>query len=135
MFGEIVDMISDNHQITDFEFRIGASTGIGHKQCFDTQFTHHAYRESHFFHRVTFVVMEASLHCHNLFITQFTENKLTAVPFYGRHRKVGDIFVLYFILFGNFVCQTAKSGSQNDCCFRTCVHLSFQEGCRFLYFL
>ena len=36
MFGEVVDMVSDNHQVTDFKICIRPATGIGYKQGFDT---------------------------------------------------------------------------------------------------
>ena len=96
-------MVSDNHQVADFEISIRAAAGIGYKQCLDTQLTHHTYGESHLFHRITLVIMETALHSHDIFITQFTEDELTAMPFYGRYRKVGNIRIVYFILFGNFV--------------------------------
>ena len=79
--------------------------------------------------------MKTPLHCHDVFIAQLAENQFTAMTFDSRHREVRNIRILYFILLGDLVCQTAKSGAKDDGCFRTGVHFPFQKSCCFLYFL
>ena len=135
MFGEVVDMIGDNHQVADFKSFVCTTAGVGYKQCFDAQLTHYTYRESHFLHGITFIIMETPLHCHDVFVAQLAENQFTAMTFDSRYREVRNIRILYFILLGDLVCQTAKSGAKDDGCFRTGVHLPFQKSCCFLYFL
>ena len=135
MFGEVVDMIGDNHQVADFKSFVCTTAGVGNKQRFDAQLTHYTYRESHFLHGITFIIMETPLHCHDVFVAQLAENQFTAMTFDSRYREVRNIRILYFILLGDLVCQTAKSGAKDDGCFRTGVHLPFQKSCCFLYFL
>ena len=58
--------------------------------------------------------METPLHCHDVFVAQLAENQFTAMTFDSRHREVRNIRILYFILLGDLVCQTAKSGAKDD---------------------
>ena len=80
-------------------------------------------------------VVETALHGHDVFVAQLTEYQFSTMTFDSRYREVRNIRILYFILLGDFVRQTAKSGAKNDGCFRTGVHLPFQKSCCFLYFL
>ena len=50
MLGEEVDMVGDDHEVADLEFRIHASGGIADEERLDAQFVHHAHGEGHFFH-------------------------------------------------------------------------------------
>lgn len=137
MYTDQIDSLSfdDHHQVTDFKSFVCTTAGVGYKQCFDTQLTHYTYRESHFLHGITFIIMKTPLHCHDVFVAQLAENQFTAMTFDSRHREVRNIRILYFILLGDLVCQTAKSGAKDDGCFRTGVHFPFQKSCCFLYFL
>lgn len=132
MFGEVVYMVGDNHQVADRKIRICAATGIGNEQGLDTQFAHYTYREGYFLHGIALVKMETSLHRHDVFMAQFAEDKFSAVSLYGRDGEVGDFFVPYLILFSDFTGKTAESGTEDDCCLRLGVHLSLQKGCCFL---
>ena len=132
MFGEEIDVIGDNHQVADFKIGIRTAAGIRNKQGLDTQFPHYTYREGHFLHGISLIEVEASLHGHNILITQLAENQFAAVSLYRRNGEVGNILILYFILLGNLTCKAAKSGSEDNCCLRMRVHLTFQISCGFL---
>ena len=132
MFGEVVDVVGDDHQVANFEVRICTAAGVGHEQGFDAQFAHHTYRERNFFHGIAFVEVEAALHRQNILVAQLAENQFAAVPLYRRYGEVGDILIFYFVLLGDLACQAAKSGSEDNCRLRMCVHLTFQISCGFL---
>ena len=83
MFREEIDVVSDNHQVTDFKVGVGTSCSIRYEEGLDAQLTHHAYRESHFLHGVAFIEMKASLHGHDVLVAQFPENQFPAVSFDG----------------------------------------------------
>ena len=134
MFGEVVDVVGDNHQVADFEGWVGAAAGVGHEQCLDTQFAHDTDGEGHFLHRIAFVVVEAALHGHDVLVAQLAEDELSAMPFDGRDGEVRDILVLYFILLGDFAGQASQTGAEDNSCFGLRVHLTFEVSCCFLNF-
>ena len=98
MFWEEVDVISDNHQVANLELRVHTACSIRNKQCLNPQLIHHANGERYFLHVIAFIVVEATLHGHDVNATQFTEDKFARMAFYGRYREVGDFFVGKFQL-------------------------------------
>ena len=134
MFGEVVDVVGNDHQVADFEGRVGAPAGVGYKQGLDAQFAHDADGEGHFLHRIALVVVETALHGHDVLAAQLAEDELAAVSLDGREGEVGDVLVLYFILFGDFAGQASQAGAKDDGGFGMCVHLTLEVSCRFLNF-
>ena len=132
MFGEVVDMVGDDHQVTDLKRGVGAATGVGDEEGLDAQLAHHADGVGDLFHRVTFVVVEAALHGHDLFVAQLAEDELATVAFNGGDGEVGDILVVDFILLGNFAGQATESGAEDDGRFGMGVHARLKIGGRFL---
>ena len=100
MLGEEVDMVGNNHQIANLEGRIHATGSIRDKECLDAQFVHDAYGEGHFLHVVSLVVVEAALHSHDVYATQFAEDEGTSVTLDGRYGEVRNLTVGDFQLIG-----------------------------------
>lgn len=93
MLGEEVDVVVDDHQIADFEVWIHAAGCIRDKQRLDAQFAHYALWECHLLHVISFIVMESSLHRHDIFPAKFAEYQPSGVAFNGREGKVGNFCV------------------------------------------
>ena len=91
MLREEIDMVVDHHQVTNLEVGIHASCRIRHKELFDAQFTHDTFRERYLFHGVPLIIMEPAFHGHDVFSSEFSEDKLSCVPLYGRLREVGYV--------------------------------------------
>src|SRR5665647_2829349 len=86
-------MIGNHHQITDYEFFLHSASSVGWEKCFNPDCFHNAYRKRDLFHGITFIIMKATLHGHNVLATHFPKNKLAAVPFHGGNGEVGYFFV------------------------------------------
>ena len=93
VFGEEVDMVGDDHEIADFKLRVHSSRGVGDKERLDTQFVHHANGEGHLLHRVALIIMETSLHRHDILVAKFSEDQFSTVSFHRRYGEVGDVAV------------------------------------------
>ena len=102
MLWEEVDMVVDNHQVTDFEVRIHTSRCIAYEEGLDAQFVHHALREGNLLHVISFIVMESAFHCHDVLAAQLTEDEFAGMAFYGRNREVGYLAVWKFITISYF---------------------------------
>ena len=89
MLREEVDMIVDDHQISNFKVGIHSSRGIGNKQSFNAQLVHDALWEGYFFHVITFIIVESALHSHDVLATQLAKNKLARMTF---HRGQGEVW-------------------------------------------
>ena len=102
MLGEEVDMVGNDHQVANLEGGIHATGSIRHEECLDAQFVHHTDGECHFLHVIPLVVVEASLHGHDVHATQFAEDECTSVTFYRRYGEVGYLTIGYFQLVSYF---------------------------------
>ena len=91
MFGEEVDVVGDEHDVTNLETFVRPPRGVGHEEGLDAEFVHHADGERHLLHRVALVVVEASLHGQHFLSAEPSENQAARMPFDRRHRKVGDV--------------------------------------------
>ena len=83
ILGQSIDLVGNDHQITDFEVWIGSTGGVAHKQSLDAQFVHDADGEGNFLHGVAFVVVEAAFHGHDILLAELSEDEAAAVAFYG----------------------------------------------------
>ena len=102
MLGEEVDMVCDNHQVTHMKSLVHAAGGIADKEGLDAQFVHHTDREGHLLHRVALIEVESALHRQNIYSTQFSEDELSAMSFYSRDRKIGNVGIREFCLISYF---------------------------------
>ena len=91
VFREHVDMVGDDHQVANLEGGVHATSGIGHEERLDAQFVHHTDGECHLLHGVALVEVETTLHGEDVNATQFSEDELARMTFYGRYGKVGDV--------------------------------------------
>ena len=60
--GQVVDMVTDDHQVADTEGLVDPACSVGDEEILDTEELHHTHREGHLLHRIAFVVVEAPLH-------------------------------------------------------------------------
>jgi len=93
MLWEEVDVVGNDHQVANLKGWVHTTCCIRHEEGLDAQFVHHANGERYFLHVIAFIVVEATLHGHDVNATQFTEDKFARMAFYGRYREVGDFFV------------------------------------------
>ena len=135
VFGEQVDMVADNHQISDFEVGVHPPGGVRNQQIFHAQRLHHPHGESHLLHVVALIVMEPALHGQHVHAAQLAHDELAAVPFHGRYGEVRDAFIRNLRLVRQFGHQVAQSRSQDDADFGLRRHVLPQEVGRFLNFL
>lgn len=83
MLGEEIDMVCNDHQVTDAELRVHSSGCVADEKCFDAQFVHHALWKGNLFHGIAFVIMEASFHGHDVFASQLAENQSSGMSLNG----------------------------------------------------
>ena len=114
MFREEVDVVSDNHQVTNLEVRVHAPSCIAYEEGLDAQLVHHTDREGHLLHGVPLVVVETSLHGQDVLATQFAHYEATAVSLYGADGHVGDVVVTDACLDLYLFCQPPQTGAQDD---------------------
>ena len=93
MLWEEVDVVGDDHQIADAEVRAHAAGRVRHEERLDAQLVHHALREGDLPHRPSFVVVEATLHGHDVLASELSEDELSAMSLNGRHREVGYVTI------------------------------------------
>ena len=93
MLWEEVDVIGDDHQVTDAEGGVHTASGITDEERLDAQLIHHSDREGHLLHRVALVEVETALHGQNVDATELAEDQFAAMALDGGYREVGDIGV------------------------------------------
>ena len=102
VFGEEIDVVSNNHQVADLERWVHAAGSVRNEEGLDAQFVHDAHGEGDLLHVVAFVIVEAALHGQDVNTTKLTEDKLSGMSFYGGHGEIGDVAVGYFCLVSYF---------------------------------
>ena len=93
MFGEEVDMVVDHHEVTDLERWIHTACRIADKERLDAQLVHHPLGECHVLHRVALIVMETTVHRHDVFAAKLAEDKFSGMTLNGRDGKIRNIFI------------------------------------------
>ena len=86
-------MVGNHHQIANLEARVHATCGIRNKEGLNTQLVHHTNGEGYLLHRVALVVVETTLHRHDVYTAKLTKDKFAAVAFYCRNGEVGYLTV------------------------------------------
>lgn len=89
MLGEEVDVVGDDHEVANLELGIHTARGIADEECLDAKLVHHSDGERNLLHRVALIVMEATLHSHDVLTTEFAEDKLSGMSLDCRNREVG----------------------------------------------
>ena len=97
MLREEVYMVGDNHHVANIEFRVHTTRSIRNEESLDAQFVHHTFRECNLFHVVALIVVEATLHSHDILATEAAEDELSAVALYGRYREVRNFRIWEFV--------------------------------------
>ena len=90
---EEVDVVGDDHDVANLEGGVHAAGGVGDEECLYAHFIHDTNGERHLFHRVALIVVEASLHGHDVHATQFAEDQLAAMAFDGGNGEVGNFLI------------------------------------------
>ena len=102
MLWEEVDVVVDNHQITDLKLRIHTARCIAYEEGLDAQLEHHALWEGYFLHIISLIEMESAFHCHDVLAAQLSEDELACMSFYGRYREVRDFTIWEFVTISYF---------------------------------
>ena len=102
MFWEEIDVVVDNHQITDLELRVHTARGIAYKEGLDAQLEHHALWEGYFLHVISLIEVESAFHRHDVLAAQLSEDELACMSFYGRYREVRDFTIWEFVTISYF---------------------------------
>lgn len=97
MLREAVDVVGDDHDVANVEFRVHTARCVAYKKHFYAQFIHHAYGECYILHGVSFIEMEASLHGDDVLVAEFAENQFSAMSFDCRDREIGDVGIVEFV--------------------------------------
>jgi hypothetical protein len=135
MFGEVVDVVGDNHQVAYLIVGVGGAASIRYEECLDAQLVHHADGECYLLHGISLVIVETSLHGHDILAAELTEDELARMSFDSRYREVGDIFIRNLQCLADMVGQMSQSGAQYDGYLRMCMHpLSKKRRCFFDFF-
>ena len=102
MFWEEVDVVVDNHQVTDLELRVHAARGIAYEEGLDAQLEHHALWECYFLHIISLIEVESAFHRHDVLAAQLSEDELACMSFYGRYREVRNFTIWEFVTISYF---------------------------------
>ena len=82
-----VNVVADDHEVTDLEPVVHSSSRIGNEKILYSKHFHYADRESDKFHRVAFIVVETPLHGNDELSSEFSRNEISLVTDCRRHRK------------------------------------------------
>ncbi len=99
---EAVDVVGDDHEVADVEVGVHASGSVADEESLDAQLVHHAYGECDFLHGVAFVVVESSLHGHDVLASEASEDESAAMAFDCADGEVGDVGVGEFVAVSYF---------------------------------
>ena len=102
MFWEEVDVIGNNHQIANLEAGVHATRSIGNEERLDAEFVHDTNREGDFLHGVAFIKVETSLHGHDIYPAQLSEDKFAGMAFYRGNWEVRNVLVGKLVCIRNF---------------------------------
>ncbi len=86
-------MITDNHQVTNFESVIYSTGSIRHQKILYTQQFHHTNGKCHLLHGIPFIIMKTTLHSQNLLTSQFAANKITFMTGSCRMHKMRNLCI------------------------------------------
>ena len=102
MLWEEVDVVVDNHQVTDLELWVHTARGIAYEEGLDAQLEHHALWECYFLHIISLIEVESAFHRHDVLAAQLSEDELACMSFYGRYREVRNFTIWEFVTISYF---------------------------------
>ena len=102
MLWEEVDVVVDNHQVTNLELWVHTARGIAYEEGLDAQLVHHTLWEGNFLHVVSLIEVEATFHRHDVLAAQLAEDQLASVSFYRRYREVWYLTIWKFVAISYF---------------------------------
>ena len=102
MLWEEVDVVVNNHQVTNLELRVHTARGIAYEEGLDAQFEHHALWEGYFLHVISLIEVESAFHRHDVLAAQLSEDELACMSFYGRYREVRNFTIWEFVTISYF---------------------------------
>ena len=74
---QMADMVCNHHHISHLEVEIHSSCCIGNKKILYSKNLHNPYWQGYQIHRVSLIIMEASLHGNNELSAKLTSDKIT----------------------------------------------------------
>ena len=97
MLREEVYVVGDNHHVANIEFRVHTTRSIRNEESLYAQFVHHTLRECNLLHVISLIVVEATLHSHDILATELTEDELSGMTFDCRYREVRNFRIWEFV--------------------------------------
>ena len=85
-----VDMIFQDNQAALLELQIDSACRIGKQHCLDSQTSKHAHRKSHAQQRMSFVIVDASLHGRHRDLVYFSHYEITGMSFSAGGGEMGN---------------------------------------------
>ena len=86
-----VDVIFQHYQAALLELQIDSARSIGEQHCLDSQARKHAHRKRHPHQRMSFVIMDASLHGRDWNFTHFSNYEISGVSFSAGSGKIRNL--------------------------------------------
>ena len=87
----MVDVVGDQHEVTDFEVGVHAARGVADEERVDAQLVHGADGERHLGHGVALVVVEAAVERHDGLAAEASEEQASLMAFDGGHGEMGHV--------------------------------------------
>ena len=113
---KMIDMVSDDHEITDLIVEIDATCRIRDEKILNAKHFHHTDRQCDKFHRITFIKMEAALHCHHELASKLSCYEITLMSDSCRDRKARDFLIWNHSRILNLIRKLAQAAAENDSC-------------------
>lgn len=100
MLGEEVDMVGNNHQVSNLKTVIHTSGSVRYEECLDAKLVHYSDGECYLLHGVAFIEMETPLHGHDILIPKLTEDEFAGMAFNGGYGEVRYLLIRELVLIG-----------------------------------
>ena len=107
-------MVSYYHKVPDFIVLIAGSGSIGYEDILNPHRLHNPDSHSHLFHRVTFIVVESTLHRNHIFSSHLSAYEIALVAYCGGNRKSRYAAVGDYGAVSDSVGKFSQSASQDD---------------------
>ena len=112
-FGEHLDVVGDEHQLSGLPIGTHASGGVGDNQGLAAQQTQHPHGVSDLLIGITLVVVHPSLHHRHIFPFQSAKHQLSLVAGGGGGLEVGDLTVGHHDGILHLVTQVTQTGAKH----------------------
>ena len=88
--------------------------GIGEDQCLNTEHAKDPYIENNCFYRITFIIMESSVHHEDVLAGQISGDQLSRMTGSRGSREIRDVRIRYGKILFTGICQGAQAGTQDN---------------------